>query len=329
MPDVQWDAADREAAFRAAVGGRTADLDELRRVLWAGGSPDGRARALAWKLLSGYLPPDRADWEPCLRSARARYWDLVAAHAAMPGPADDDHPLCVTAGSQWGAHFADADARAQISRDAARTHPDHARFDGLRDGLQRLLFVHSKETSPYLQGMNELAAPLLVVFAEASTFADAGDVEADAFFCFNAVMREASVGFVDDADGEGLGRQLQEMQTLLRVKDPRLEAHLVALGVDVRFFGVRWIRLWLAREFPLDDLLRVWDSLLTAEQTLPWLRFVCVAMIVRIRDELLSADFAGCMKLLLHYPPCDVEELLRVADRLRISNLVFVRRVRR
>lgn len=76
-----------------------------------------------------------------------------------------------------------------------------------------------------------------------------------------------------------------------------------------------------------SPLLRVWDSLLTAEVRLPWLRYVIVAMLVSVRGPLLAADFGGALKLLLHYPGRDVATVLRAADRLRTSNVVMVNRL--
>jgi hypothetical protein len=75
--------------------------------------------------------------------------------------------------------------------------------------------------------------------------------------------------------------------------------------------------------------MRIWDSFLAAEVRLSWVRYVCVAMLIRIRTKLLASDFAGCMKMLLHYPSIDVAELLNVADRLRTANVTIIRTSRR
>jgi TBC1 domain family protein 5 len=135
----------------------------------------------------------------------------------------------------------------------------------------------------------------------------------------------AAVYVANETEALGVGRQICELQALLRIKDPRLDAHLTQLGIDPRFYALRWIRLWLAREFAIPDVLRLWDSFFAADIRLPWLRYVCVSMLIRIRADLLGEDFAGCMKLLLHYPSCDVAELLQIADRLRTANVTIVR----
>ncbi|KAI0559067.1 tbc1 domain family member 13 [Gracilaria domingensis] len=324
----------REELFRACLRTPTVDVDELRRLVWAHGIPPVPwARPLVWQLLTNYLPPDRVDWQPTLAAKRARYWARVANFSVDPTerPVQGDHPLSDAQDSQWKRYFDDCQLRTCIRRDVHRTHPHLHRLAPLRDGLERVLFVYVKMHSKlgYRQGMNELAAPFLLTFAEGRV-KDLSDVEADAYFCFESIMSEmVSCYEPSNSDNAGIGRQLRELQALLRIKDPALERRFEELGIDTRFYGLRWIRLWLMQEFLLPDCLCLWDSFLTSEVRLPWIRYVCVAMAIRIRERLLSEDFAGCMKLLLNYPPCDVSELLRIADRLRTSNVIIVRTARR
>lgn len=320
----------REEIFRRCLEQPTVDVDELRRIVWTHGVPSATwARPLAWKLLTAYLPPDRADWDSTLACKRERYWATVHDVTVDPSerPVDGDHPLNDAASSQWREYFDDSDTRTVIQRDVLRTHPDLHRFAPLRDSLERILFVYAKEhkSLSYRQGMNELAAPFLIVFSEVRGV-DMSDVEADAYFCFENVMAEMTSCYIPkETESDGIGRQLRELQALLRIKDPELEQRLESLGIDPRFYGLRWIRLWACHEFSLPDCLSLWDSFLCAEVRLPWIRYVCVAMLIRLRQRLLQSDFTACMKLLLNYPACDVTELLRIADRLRTSNAVIVR----
>lgn len=326
----------REELFRTCLAGvaGAVDVDELRRLVWAHGMPDAPwARPMAWKLLVEYLPPDRMYWERVLGGRRAAFWALVAEVTVDPTNdplASDDHPLSERNDSQWREYFEDAQLRNVIRKDVERTHPDLHRMASLKDSLERMLFVYAKvhPELKYRQGMNELAAPFLLVFAE-ERGVDLSDVEADAYFCFDIVMTEVKVCYsLVETETEGIERQLREFRALFRIKDPDLERHFEELKIETRFYALRWLRIWLAREFCMPELLRLWDSFLTSEQRLGWVRYVCVAMLIRIREALLAADFVECMKLLLHYPPCDVAEILRTADRLRTSNVVIVRKAK-
>lgn len=325
----------REELFRACLAAPSVDVDELRRLVWAHGIPDASwARPMTWKLLVEYLPPDRVYWDKVLATRRAKFWALVADVTVDPTdkPLDDgDHPLNDSTNSQWREYFHDVDLRTLIRRDVDRTHPDLHRMAKLRDSLERILFVYAKlhPELKYRQGMNELASPFLLVFSE-ERGADLSDVEADAYFCFDIIMSEMRLCYaLVETETEGIDRQLREFQALFRIKDPELERHFDQLKIETRFYALRWLRLWLAQEFNMLDMLALWDSFLTSEQRLGWVRYVCVAMLIRIRESLLAADFVDCMKLLLHYPPCDVSEILRTADRLRTSNVVIVRKAKR
>jgi hypothetical protein len=123
--------AQSEAAFSNLLQQATVPLEALRRLCFTDGVPDGVAstpwlRALAWKLLLGYLPPDRAEWPSHLRSQRALYaaWrqELTIDPRRPPGDAAGgeqgaggsgavageshplgaaDHPLADETGSAW------------------------------------------------------------------------------------------------------------------------------------------------------------------------------------------------------------------------------------
>uniref|UniRef100_A0A8K9UEG2 TBC1 domain family, member 5 n=1 Tax=Oncorhynchus mykiss TaxID=8022 RepID=A0A8K9UEG2_ONCMY len=80
----------------------------------------------------------------------------------------------------------------------------------------------------------------------------------------------------------------------------------------------RWVRLLFGREFPLQDLLVVWDALFADSITLDLVDYVFVAMLLYIRDALIASNFQTCLGLLMHYPPIgDIHTLLHKALFLR------------
>ena len=54
----------------------------------------------------------------------------------------------------------------------------------------------------------------------------------------------------------------------------------------------------LSQEFALPDVLRIWDSVLSDETRSDFLIDVCTAMVLVIREDILTNDFAENMKLL-------------------------------
>ncbi|XP_060761002.1 TBC1 domain family member 5 isoform X3 [Neoarius graeffei] len=105
---------------------------------------------------------------------------------------------------------------------------------------------------------------------------------------------------------------------LVKKHDIELHMHLNRLEIAPQIYGIRWVRLLFGREFPLQDLLVVWDALLADSITLDLVDYVFVAMLLYIRDALIASSFQTCLGLLMHYPPIgDIHALLQKALFLR------------
>ncbi|XP_051949208.1 TBC1 domain family member 5-like isoform X2 [Xyrauchen texanus] len=105
---------------------------------------------------------------------------------------------------------------------------------------------------------------------------------------------------------------------LVKKHDIELYMHLNRLEIAPQIYGIRWVRLLFGREFPLQDLLVVWDALFADSITLDLVDFVFVAMLLYIRDALIASNFQTCIGLLMHYPLIgDIHSLLLKALFLR------------
>ena len=80
------------------------------------GVPEGGGRrALAWRLLLGYLPGKRKHWAEVTREKRALYTQLIQ-EMIVTGPEDkspelEDHPLNPNPTSQWQSFFKDNEVK--------------------------------------------------------------------------------------------------------------------------------------------------------------------------------------------------------------------------
>ncbi|NWR57119.1 TBCD5 protein, partial [Bucorvus abyssinicus] len=105
---------------------------------------------------------------------------------------------------------------------------------------------------------------------------------------------------------------------LLKKHDIELYMHLNRLEIAPQIYGLRWVRLLFGREFQLQDLLVVWDALFADSITLNLVDYIFVAMLLYIRDALISSNYQTCLGLLMHYPPIgDVHSLILRALFLR------------
>lgn len=105
---------------------------------------------------------------------------------------------------------------------------------------------------------------------------------------------------------------------LLKKHDIELYMHLNRLEIAPQIYGLRWVRLLFGREFPLQDLLVVWDALFADGLSLSLVDYIFVAMLLYIRDALISSNYQTCLGLLMHYPVIgDVHSLILKALFLR------------
>ncbi|KAF8212316.1 rab-GTPase-TBC domain-containing protein [Mycena galopus ATCC 62051] len=89
---------------------------------------------------------------------------------------------------------------------------------------------------------------------------------------------------------------------LLRSTDPLLWKHMQAAGIEPQIYGIRWLRLLYTREFEMGSAMKLWDGLFACDPTFELAPWICVAMLIRIRNELIPSDYSGQLTSLLRYP---------------------------
>uniref|UniRef100_A0A8C5E093 TBC1 domain family member 5 n=1 Tax=Gouania willdenowi TaxID=441366 RepID=A0A8C5E093_GOUWI len=230
--------------------------------------------------------------------------------------------------------------------------------EDVRTKLTDILFCYARENEQllYKQGMHELLAPLVYVlhrdhqaFQHASETASPSEemkcllnpvyLEHDAYAMFSQLMETAEPWFssyerevrkemltsIPFARPQDMGpsvaivTKVNRIQDLLVKKhDVELHMHLNRLEIAPQIYGIRWVRLLFGREFPLQDLLVVWDALFADSITLDLVDYVFVAMLLYIRDAMIASNFQTCLGLLMHYPSLkDINALLQKALFLR------------
>ncbi|KAI6205523.1 TBC1 domain family member 13 [Aphelenchoides besseyi] len=96
---------------------------------------------------------------------------------------------------------------------------------------------------------------------------------------------------------------------------------MAKLSIKPQFYAFRWLSLLLSQEFSLPDTIFLWDTILASYNRIEMTEFICLAMLVNIRDELFAGDFAEDVRLLQHYPVVDVSNLVSKAWELKMSEL--------
>ncbi|PSS34827.1 TBC1 domain family member protein [Actinidia chinensis var. chinensis] len=349
----------RQALILQEISRKVINMGELRRLA-SQGIPDGAGiRCTVWKLLLGYLPTDRGLWSSELAKKRSQYKRFKEELLMNPSQitrklenstsleneeskcetggvlsrseiTHGEHPLSLGKTSVWNQFFQDTEIIEQIDRDVKRTHPDMHFFSGdsefaktNQDALRNILIVFAKLNPGirYVQGMNEILAPLFYMFKNDPIEENAAFAEADTFFCFVELLSGFRDHFCQQLDNSvvGIRSTISKLSMLLKQHDEELWRHLeVTTKVNPQFYAFRWITLLLTQEFNFADSLLIWDTLLSdPEGPQETLLRVCCAMLILTRRRLLAGDFTSNLKLLQHYPPTNISHMLYVANKLR------------
>lgn len=195
----------------------------------------------------------------------------------------------------------------QILVDLPRTQPDTPLFhqEEIQRCMERVLYVWAirHPASGYVQGMNDLITPLILVFlaerlllvaagatattasssSEAATASSASsslsvmaldaskvppavlaEMEADVYWCITKLLDNIQDHYTFSQPG--LQRMIFRLQALVERHDPSLHRHLEEEGLQYVQFAFRWMNCLLMRELSLDAVVRVWDTELAEDQ---------------------------------------------------------------
>lgn len=229
--------------------------------------------------------------------------------------------------SPWDQLRKDEELRGEILQDVVRCMPENLYFrqPDTQRTLTDILFIFCKLNPDvgYRQGMHELLAPILWVVEKDAvdvgqsskamgedvvikTVFDAEHIEHDTFAIFGQVMQSAK-GFYEHTTTNGkenpmVARSRRIFGDMLSLVDEKLAQHLEQIDIVPQVFLIRWIRLLFGREFGFDEMLTLWDVIFAEDPSLEIVDHICLAMLLRIRWDLIDADYNVALTLLLKYP---------------------------
>ncbi|CDF33784.1 unnamed protein product [Chondrus crispus] len=281
--------------------------EDLRKCAWKGCGPQNRAQV--WRMLLGHEPLKFSARRPALEVKRKRYREYVDLLYPENDLPDTDKTI------------------RQVEMDLPRTHPHIPIFHvpEVREPMKRILYLYGilNPKRTYVQGMNEILTPVIVVFLSSylkevgekgvESFLNRGGIgksltdeelrhaEADAFWTFSLLVSSIKDNFT--AEQSGILRRVQRLETIVREVDPLLAAHLERNGNEYIQFACRWMNCLLMRELPFPLVVKLWDALLGEEDGMADLHvYFCAALMIRFRAELLSKGFEDCIMFLQHLP---------------------------
>ncbi|KAK9812377.1 hypothetical protein WJX73_005909 [Symbiochloris irregularis] len=288
--------------------GRVSDEAGLRERIFHSGLDKGLRRE-AWKFLLGFhaFTATHAQRATLRTEKRAEYSRLKAQWTSIT--------------EAQAARFAKwRERRGRVDKDVRRTdreHPyfsTHPNFHAHLRALRRILLTYSifNFDLGYCQGMSDLAAPILYVVRD----------EADAFWCFAALMERMQVNF--QTDGNGMHAQLQALASLVQIVDPTLHCFLKERDCLNYYFCYRWLLIHFKREFPFEQVLRLWEAEWTGHLGPHLHIFLAAAVLLVHRRTIMEdpdMDLDGLLRFCIQLSGrMDLPSLLRHAEGLTTSS---------
>ena len=112
----------------------------------------------------------------------------------------------------------------------------------------------------------------------------------------------------------------------LKLIDKKLFNHLKRVNVKCNYYMHRWLKCIFSREFDINEVLSLWDKIFFYEfnsgkkykYSLIYIDFICVAMLVNIRYELIKKDDeSDCYTVIFHYPILEnINIILELAEKV-------------
>ena len=321
----------RIGQFDQIMESENVDLAQLRKLSWNGVPAELRPKV--WQIMLGYVPTNKNRRDLAVERKRKEYIDSIPLY--FDTTSEDDAAAAAVAGgvsggggggSHGGGELADRTTQEgellrQILVDLPRTSPDLPFFQQapIQKMMERILYIWSVRhpASGYVQGMNDLLTPLLLVAMQpyASDKTNAlrcdvatipatalAEVEADAYWSLTKLLDNIQDHYTFSQPG--LQRMVLRLEDVMRRHSPALDKHFQDEGIQYMQFAFRWMNCLLLRELPLKAVLRLWDTYL-AEERAGFENFhvyVCAVFLKEHEERLLKMSFQEILMFLQDLP---------------------------
>jgi len=192
------------------------------------------------------------------------------------------------------------------------------------DVIVRILFIYSYffPDLSYVQGMNEIIAPIYYSFSFDKTYGvepSIENIEADTFWTFNCLMTQVKDIFNREKDDKdiGLSGKVKRLKLMLKIVDYQLFEHFEKYKLEYSTFAYRWFILFFSQEFLMIDILRLWDYIFAPEDKFLNCYFISLAVLLLKKDELLVSDLTGMLSELRTIKGLNVEEMISISKKIK------------
>ncbi|KYQ93917.1 ankyrin repeat-containing protein [Tieghemostelium lacteum] len=137
--------------------------------------------------------------------------------------------------------------------------------------------------------------------------------ESDIFYCFVSMMKIIEENLSKESLPSKLSRFIMYFRSVL----PELFSHFEEEEINSNEWATNWIQNYLSCELPIECVLRLWDTYLSANIGLDLHLFVCLAILTNFSEELLELEHSEILSFLQHLPGIDMDQIIAQAYNIR------------
>jgi len=197
----------------------------------------------------------------------------------------------------------------QIEVDIPRCHqyePLIASPEGsykLKRVIKAWLVTHPHLT--YWQGLDSLTTPFLYVNYNREDLA---------FATMTKFIDKYMGGLFERDNAKVIQEYLAVFQQLITFHDPELANHLSDMDGQAfvpDLYAIPWFLTMFAHVFPINKMIYLWDTLLLRDSSFPL--FVGVAIMTRLKRQLMSFSFNDCILSFSDMPDIDIHQVIKIS----------------
>ena len=281
-------------------------------------------RPLIWKICLNYLSLKPDEWSDALNVNRTKYEKNKKKYMKnlLSNKHINKNPFVNNEKDK------DKELYSNIKKDILRTKSNMnfvsmltKNLETNADVMNRILFIYAKihPDVVYIQGMNDLLAPIYYCFSIDNNPDNKNFVEADSYITFEKLMdiiKKIYIRVLDNEPG-GVNYRLNEIDGLLKIIDYELFLHLKKNNIKIEFYGFRWMTLFFTQDFEMPDILRIWDSIFGNNDIFEFLYLLILATVLLKKKDIMKEKMSGIMMIIQNLEDITALDLINKAVQIR------------
>ena len=274
------------------------NITELKNLCWQGiPFSNNNLRAECWKFLLGFYPLNSELKKNAVQRKKDEYSEMCRIYSnALSNPDSEMNEQ-------------ELKTYKQIQKDVPRTMPEYPMFQNekIKFMLTRILYIWSMRhpASGYVQGFNDLCVPFFIVFfldffnhITINELLNKGnddlnnikednyfELETDIYYSLTKLLDRIQTNYTHNQPG--IVKMIKRMELIIETVDKELYDYLKEKEIDYVQFCFRWMNCFLIREFPINLMIRLWDTYFSEENGFSDFHlYVCACLLLNFSEKL-------------------------------------------